>query len=176
MYHASQMGLFGDEEQPVKVSYRRKRIVEGIKRLIKGRQPHQYALKIKTRIRPRKIEHKPRVREDASLGNNHVWTDQAKLRIHQEMIRDWEERFNVCSFRDQVDYWTWMLADEEGEFSFRLCLIATGFRNPDQVIEAMYNRRPAWYRVLEMLPEAGHLTWLTALNAITDQSSRSRAA
>lgn len=177
MYTANQLGLFGDEGPAVKVSYRRKRIAERIKKQLKGREPRQLVIKIRTRAKPRKIDFRHRTREDATQGNDLVWTDQAKLRIHQEMIREWEERLNNCSFQDQVDYWTWMLADEEGEFSFRLCLVASGYRHPDQVIEALHAKRPAWYRAMEMIPEAGHLTWLNALNTLSnDEPSRSRAA
>lgn len=176
MYFANQLGLFGDEGPAVKVSYRRKRIQDRIKEKLKGRVPRQLVMKIRLREKPRKIDFRKRTREDASLGNDLVWTDQAKLRIHQEMIREWEERLTNCCFKDEVDYWTWMLADEEGQFSFRMCLVASGYRHPDQVIEALHARRPAWYRAMEMLPEGGRITWLNAINAIcNDEPSRSRA-
>lgn len=137
-----QPGLFGDVER----SRLRRRITRQIKK-ISGKQQHQYSLKIRTRKTPRVIDFKPRLFESA--GNDARWSETEIARLHIELIREWEERFQTCPFSDQVGYWLWMLGSAKDDFSFRNCLMLTGFTNPEAVIDGLYDRRPDWYRDIE---------------------------
>lgn len=104
--------------------------------------PDQMELRLKW---ARKIAFKRRYREPANATNDHKWTLSAIHRLHQEMFRDWEERFPALTLRSQqLEYWAWMLADTNDPFSFRDVLIVAGYRNPDSFIDALPNLAPDW--------------------------------
>src|SRR5690606_26411326 len=95
---------------------------------------------------------KPRLVGEAR-SNDFTWQHQDAVRLHMELIREWEERFNTCSEREQASYWLWMLGDRHEAFSFHACLALTGFTSPDTIIDAAYERRPAWYREIETMTD-----------------------
>lgn len=104
--------------------------------------PDQMELRLKW---ARKIAFKRRYREPANATNDYKWSLAAIHRLHQEMFRDWEERFPNLTLRSQqLEYWAWMLADTNEPFSFRDVLIVAGYRNPDAFIDALPGLAPDW--------------------------------
>lgn len=104
--------------------------------------PDQMELRLKW---ARKIAFKRRYREPANATNDYKWSLAAIHRLHQEMFRDWEERFPALTLRSQqLEYWAWMLADTNEPFSFRDVLIVAGYRNPDAFIDALPRLAPDW--------------------------------
>lgn len=109
--------------------------------------PVQIELRLKL---ARKIAFKKRVREDPNATNDYHWSLEAIWRLHQELFRDWHDRFPAVQLKSEVlDYWSWMLADSKEPFAFRDVLIANGYRDPDSFIDSLVHHAPAW--VLEAL-------------------------
>lgn len=143
-----QPGLFGDN---VERSRLRKHINKVIRRQ-NGKQQHQYSLKIRGRKTPRLIDFKPRLTGE-ERSNDFTWEAQSIVRLHMELIREWEERFNTCSEQEKASYWLWMLGDRREDFSFYNCLVLTGFTSPDTIIDTAYERRPQWFREIETMAD-----------------------
>ena len=138
-----------------------------------GPAPSQKALRIKLM---RKIAFKHRIRELPGVGNNYDWTLPELELLHQEVLKDWEERFPTCTnLAEQIDFWTWMLGDPDAPFSFRDCLIADGYPRPDQVIEAVAERAPVWFVRMQHLPpqlQVRELKKLVVESSHTDPARR----
>ncbi|MCD9046919.1 hypothetical protein [Luteimonas sp. MHLX1A] len=106
--------------------------------------PEQIAIRLKW---ARKIAFKRRFREDPNSTNDHVWTLEAIARLHLELFEDWFNKFPALELRsEQLDYWTWMLADTNEPFSFRDVLVMAGYTHPDSFIEMVVLQTPDWVR------------------------------
>lgn len=145
-----QPGLFGDDVEQQRM---RRAIARRI--LNFGPVTHQYKLKIRTRLTPRVIEFKPRLKGEPQT-NDFYWTVDGIVRLHLELLRDWEERFADSSPTEQVSFWLWMLGDPNEDFSFRTCLSLAGF-NADEVIGSIEEKRPDWYRHIETMTDEAQI-------------------
>ena len=127
-----------------------------------GPAPKQREMRIKLM---RKIAFKRRYHERPGVGNDHDWSYQAAVKMHEYLLQEWEEHFPHCSnLRDQFDYWSWMLGSREQAFSFHDCLVIGGFR-PEETIEALERRAPSWFLAIRDLPDAEKVAALNKLVA-----------
>ena len=110
----------------------------------KDEVPEQILIRLKW---ARKIAFKRRIREDPNSTNDYEWSIEAIGRLHLELFEDWFNRFPAVELRsEQLDYWSWMLADTTEPFSFRDVLVMNGYRNPDSFIESLLLQVPDWVK------------------------------
>lgn len=106
--------------------------------------PEQVAMRLKW---ARKIAFKRRTREDPDSTNDYWWSVEAIGRLHLELFEDWFNKFPALVLKsEQLDYWSWMLADTQEPFSFRDVLVVAGYRHPDSFIESVLLQAPDWVK------------------------------
>lgn len=158
--------LFGfapvtEPRQRPAATYRRVRMASD------GPSPQQRELNLKKLLR--KIAFRRRTTEQKGIGNTENFSVEGIVKVHQALIDDWQRRFPYCTNpKELYDYWSWMLGDIGENFSFRDCLIASGFMRPDDVIEACSQFAPEWFKDVMELPADQHVE---AMQKVIEQTN-----
>lgn len=159
-----QMFMFGAAPEPS--SRQRRPAYRALRRENDGPTPLQRELRIKLL---RKIAFRHRTHEPKGVGNSERWTLEGIVKLHQVLVDEWSNRFPYCTNPVELyDYWMWMTGDDTEAYSFRDCLVASGYTHPDEFINACENLMPKWFKEIQALPVDKHVGAMQELVKRTD--------